>query len=511
MADHRADDIISAVLTAVTGLATTGANAFRGRTYELPESSLPCVCVYQGGDFPLTNTSPWTFIDSELSIVVEAIVKDSSAQAETTLNQIRYEVSEALQGDVTLGLSFVMNTTEGSATITLDGSTNEIVGRMRMEWVVLYRRLRTILPPVPSGASISTDGYTLTISFSVPVVSGTPALGFTIAGTTVDSAVISGGNIVITLPMQLIGASVGDVSYDDTVGNIAGAGGDVASFGSLSVTNNSTATGSWSSLGSTSVSNTAPSIAALNSTDIVFADRDNDALRLYRWGGSSWSLIGTPLSVAMTHPGVVALNSTDFAWIDSSANELRTYRWDGSDFAQVGSSLTGLSLLAGPQGLARLSATRIAHINGHGDTLRAYDWNGSTWSQVGSGLGVVVGSVSIAALNSTDIVLADGTNDELRLYRFNGSTWAQVGSGFSIANIAAPVLAAVNSSQVAFYDSNIDSLRLYSWSAASGFALVGSGLTVTSAGGRTWLTHMGGGYVAFVDDAIDAIRLYRCV
>lgn len=142
MADHRAEDIVSAVLTKVTGLTTTGVNAFRGRTYEIPETSVPCVCVYQGGDFPLTNTSPWKFIDSELSIVVEAIVKDSSVQAETTLNQIRFEVSRALQQDVTQGLSYVMNTTEGSASITLDGSTNEIVGRMRMEWVVLYRRVR---------------------------------------------------------------------------------------------------------------------------------------------------------------------------------------------------------------------------------------------------------------------------------------------------------------------------------------------------------------------------------
>lgn len=506
MADHRSEDIVAAVLTAVTGLATTGANAFRGRTYEIPETSVPCVCVYQGGDFQLTNTSPWTFIDSELSIVVEAIVKDSSAQAETTLNQIRYEVSEALQADITLGLSFVMNTTEGSATITLDGSTNEIVGRMRMEWVVLYRRLRTILPPVPSSASISIDGYALTIAFSAPVVSGTPALGFTIAGTTVDSAVISGGNIVITIPTQLTGVSVGDVSYDANVGNIAGAGGDVASFGSLSVTNNSTATGNWSSLGSTSVSHTAPSITALNSTDIVFTDRDNDALRLYRWGGASWSLIGTPLSVAMTNPGVIALNSTDFAWIDSSANELRTYRWDGSIFAQVGSGLA-VSLVAGPQGLAKLSATRIAHVNGNGDTLQAYNWSGSAWSTVGSGFGVgAAGNCSITALNSTDVAFVDSTGDALKLLRFNGSTWSQIGSSFAIANISAPVVEAINGTDVAFYDVNIDSLRTYRWN-GSVFAQLGTGLTISSTGGRPWLTNMGTNRVAFVDDSIDQIRL----
>jgi len=510
MADSRAENIIAAIVTAVTGLATTGANVFRGRVYELPETSLPCLCVYLGFDNPRSDggSSSWVYIDSDLTINIEAVVKDSSAQVDTTLNQIRYEVGQALQSDITQGLAYVMNTTEGPAGVALDGGGDETVGRMRMEWTILYRRLRAILPPVPSSASIAIDGYTLTIAFSAPVVSGTPALGFTVAGTTVDSAVISGGNIVITIPTQLTGVSVGDVSYDDTVGNIAGLGGDVASFGSLSVTNNSTATGTWTSLGQSSVSYTAPSIAALNSTDIVFADRDNDALRLYRWGGASWAQVGNSLSVAMTHPGVVALNSTDFAWIDSSANELRTYRWDGTDFAQVGSGL-GVSSVTGPQGIARLSATRIAHVNGQGDTLRAYDWNGSAWSAVGSGFGVgAAGNVSLTALNSTDVVFVDSTGDELRLYRFNGSTWSQIGSSFAIANISAPVVEAINGTDVAFYDVNIDSLRTYRWS-GSVFALLGTGLTITSTGGRPWLTNMGTNRVAFVDDSIDQIRLYQ--
>lgn len=510
MADSRAENIIAAIVTAVTGLTTTGANVFRGRVYELPETSLPCLCVYLGFDNPRSDggSSSWVYIDSDLTINIEAVVKDSSVQVDTTLNQIRYEVGQALQDDVTQGLSYVMNTTEGAAGVSLDGGGDETVGRMRMEWTILYRRVRRMQPPTPSGASISSDGYTLTIAFSAPVVSGTPALGFTIAGTTVDSAVISGGNIVITIPTQLTGVSVGDVSYDANVGNIAGAGGDVASFGSLSVTNNSTATGNWSSLGSSSVSYTAPSITALNSTDIVFTDRDNDALRLYRWGGASWAQVGNSLSVAMTHPGVVALNSTDFAWIDSSANELRTYRWDGTDFAQVGSGLA-VSLVLGPQGLARLSETRIAHVTGQGDTLRTYDWNGSTWAAVGSGFGVgAAGNCSITALNSTDIVFVDSASDELRLYRFNGSTWSQIGSSFAIANISAPVVEAINGTDVAFYDVNIDSLRTYRWD-GSVFALLGTGLTIASTAGRPWLTNMGTNRVAFVDDSIDQIRLYQ--
>lgn len=509
MADSRAENIITAIVTAVTSLDTTGANVFRGRVYELPETSLPCLCVYLGFDNPRSDggSSSWIYIDSDLTINIEAVVKDSSAQVDTTLNQIRYEVGQALQADITQGLAYVMNTTEGPAGVTLDGGGDETVGRMRMEWTILYRRLR-ITTPLAGTATLSADGYTLTITFSPAVTSGDPTLGFTVAGTVVDDAVISNGNVVITLPMQLTGVSVGAVSYDANVGDLAGDGVDVASFGSLAVTNNSTATGNWSSLGQSSVSYTAPSITALNSTDIVFADRDNDALRLYRWGGSSWASVGTPLSVAMTNPGVLAINSTDFALIDSSANELRTYRWNGSTFAQVGSGLT-VSLVAGPQGLAKLSDTRIAHVNGNGDTLRAYDWSGSAWSSVGSGFGVgAAGNCSITALNSTDIVFVDSASDELRLYRFNGSTWSQIGSSFAIANISAPVVEAINGTDVAFYDVNIDSLRTYRWD-GSVFALLGTGLTIASTAGRPWLTNMGTNRVAFVDDSIDQIRLYQ--
>lgn len=513
MADHRAENIVVEVVDRLTGLATTGSNIFRGRVHELAEEELPGLCVYQGPDNPRSDggSSSWIFIDSDLVINVEAIVKDSAAQVETMLNQIRYELTQALQQDVTQGFSYVHNTTESTSSIEINGSGDKIVGRLRMEWVVNYRRQRYAVPaPAPVSHTILADGVSLVTVFDRTISSGSATLGFSRSVGTIDSGSYAGDTLTQVIPKVLAAESVGTLTYSTTTGTLSGADAVVASFGPAAITNNSTATGTWTSLGQSSVSYTAPSIAALNSTDIVFADRDNDALRLYRWGGASWAQVGNSLSVAMTHPGVVALNSTDFAWIDSSANELRTYRWNGTDFAQVGSGL-GVSSVTGPQGIARLSATRIAHVNGQGDTLRAYDWNGSAWSAVGSGFGVgAAGNCSITALNSTDVVFVDSGGDALKLLRFNGSTWSQIGSPFAIANIAAPVVEAINSTDVAFYDTNLDKLRTYRWGGST-FAQVGSDLTVTSLAGRPWLTNMGSNRVAFVDDNLDVIRLYEWV
>lgn len=161
MADHPAENILVEVVSRLTGLTTTGSHVFRGRVYELADTDLPGVCVYQGTDSPRSDggSSSWKLVDSELSINVEAVVKSSAAQVETTLNQIRYEVAQALQEDVTQGLSYVLNTTEGSAIMDLDGTGEKIVGRMRMEWVILYRRQRYIAPVVPaSGYPLDDDG-----------------------------------------------------------------------------------------------------------------------------------------------------------------------------------------------------------------------------------------------------------------------------------------------------------------------------------------------------------------
>ena len=142
MADHRAEQIIAAVVTKATGLTTTGTRVFRGRVYPLQETDLPALTVYLGSDKPNEETSSYSFIDSNLTISIDAHVK-STAQVDTTLNEIRKQVTFALQADITQGLAFVIDTVEGDASEPeLTGEGDKPIARMRMDWTIRYRRSR---------------------------------------------------------------------------------------------------------------------------------------------------------------------------------------------------------------------------------------------------------------------------------------------------------------------------------------------------------------------------------
>lgn len=144
--DHRVEQIMVAIVGKLTGLATTGTHVFRGRIYEVPEANLPALLVYQGADQPRTDggSSSFRYLDGDLSVQVEAAVKvPHGTQPETVLNQIRKEVTVALQADVTQGLGFVMDTNEGAAVPDLTGEGDKPTARLRMEWVIRYRRSRT--------------------------------------------------------------------------------------------------------------------------------------------------------------------------------------------------------------------------------------------------------------------------------------------------------------------------------------------------------------------------------
>lgn len=146
MADHRAENIIAAVVTTVTGLTTTASRVYRGRRYELDVDTSPSLCVYMGPDTPFSapGDSPMAYQDSELTIYIEGVVKDSTTAVATTLNQIRHEVAVALNADHTQGLAYVHDTIEGDTALDLNGETDKPVGRMRTAWRFLYRRQRYV-------------------------------------------------------------------------------------------------------------------------------------------------------------------------------------------------------------------------------------------------------------------------------------------------------------------------------------------------------------------------------
>jgi len=143
MADHRAEQILAAVKTLVTGLTTTTTNVERGRYEEIPEDTTPALRVRQGQD---VIVDPWahSLLDSEIDVVIEAAVHDSATNVETLLNLVRKEVNIALAADPTLGLAFVHAIVElGSARPQGSGELAKPAASMDLLYRVKYRRLRT--------------------------------------------------------------------------------------------------------------------------------------------------------------------------------------------------------------------------------------------------------------------------------------------------------------------------------------------------------------------------------
>jgi hypothetical protein len=139
---HRAEQILDAMQTALTGLASTGSNVVRGRVY--PSDAERALSVYMGQDQPLgddgyTNVS---FIDRVLEVVIRLHAKTPTATAavETLLNQSRAEVFAALSADTTLGLDFVISTyPSGDDQPELSADSDQPAGTQAMRWSVHYR------------------------------------------------------------------------------------------------------------------------------------------------------------------------------------------------------------------------------------------------------------------------------------------------------------------------------------------------------------------------------------
>jgi hypothetical protein len=143
MPDHRAEQILAAVQTSVTGLTTTGQNVDRGRAEEIPVEKLPALRVAMGED-PIVDPWAQSLLDSELDVSVFGLAHDSAANVETKLLQIRKEVTIALMANQTLGLAFVHALVElGARKPILTGDLAKPAGAMEMRFRVKYRRSRT--------------------------------------------------------------------------------------------------------------------------------------------------------------------------------------------------------------------------------------------------------------------------------------------------------------------------------------------------------------------------------
>ena len=145
MAEHRAEQILKRVVNVVTNLPTTGANVIRGRVYPFAEDVAAGLSITQGPDVPVDDDSrPWHLIDSVLEVYIDMHVKDSSQKIDVVLNQIRVEITQALQGDPTLALDFVIDLDElGADEPEESGESDKPTAVQRTRWAYKYRRSRT--------------------------------------------------------------------------------------------------------------------------------------------------------------------------------------------------------------------------------------------------------------------------------------------------------------------------------------------------------------------------------
>ena len=98
---HIRTQIRNNIVTALTGLTTTGSNIFNHRVYTLGGEKLPAICVYTNSEESVyaSITIPRA-VSATLNINVEAYVKATSGY-DDTIDAICLEVSNALSADVT--------------------------------------------------------------------------------------------------------------------------------------------------------------------------------------------------------------------------------------------------------------------------------------------------------------------------------------------------------------------------------------------------------------------------
>jgi len=145
MADHRAQQILDAIVTTVTGLTTTGTNVDLDQVDPVGTSRLPHLSVDMGTDDKLEGSDAnMSYMDSVLSVGIVARVKNSTGLS-AELNQIRKEVHIAMAADYQLGLpAFVIDTVYiGSSVVDKSGELEKEAALQSFNYQVLYRHSLT--------------------------------------------------------------------------------------------------------------------------------------------------------------------------------------------------------------------------------------------------------------------------------------------------------------------------------------------------------------------------------
>lgn len=139
MADHLRKQIRDALVTAVTGLTTTGARVYKGRAYAVESQDLPCLLVYTGGETVSNRSLPTPRLqDREVEFVVEALATAVDSSLDDSLDLICKEVEVALADNSFSGKSKGTGLKRVGAAEIVGGDSAKPIGAKRMVWGVHY-------------------------------------------------------------------------------------------------------------------------------------------------------------------------------------------------------------------------------------------------------------------------------------------------------------------------------------------------------------------------------------
>ena len=102
MANHIRQQIRDRIIADVTGLATTGANVYDSKLYNILQGELPALAVYtQNETSEISTIAPNVTLDRELEVIIECYA-EANQNIENTLDTIAGEVENSLGTDLTL-------------------------------------------------------------------------------------------------------------------------------------------------------------------------------------------------------------------------------------------------------------------------------------------------------------------------------------------------------------------------------------------------------------------------
>jgi len=253
-----------------------------------------------------------------------------------------------------------------------------------------------------------------------------------------------------------------------------------------------------------------------NDFAVLLAGTTN-TLSMYRvaYPSGTPALVGSALTISgLERVAITRLNDTDVVLYGTGINSIRLYRWGGSSWSLIGS---GLTITVGSVGVAltTMNSTHVMFIDCDNDTLRLYNVNTGTgaFTLVGSGTAVsgMGNRVALAAISETKFFFSDSGNDEIRLYEVNIDT----GASTLIDSIAAPAagdteamaLACLNDTDVIY--GNIADTNLIVYRDAAGSVVQAMTPSFFSITGGTGFACGNGRDVVIIDGGLSGLKLAR--